>query len=104
MSAQPDPAAARAAEPGGGRYRTQSLDVDAATERAWFQKWRDMDPVDKLDLAVRNSIAARELCEEGVRAQWPEAGEEEIRTEVLRRCYGDEYVRRMHPGARWLRP
>ena len=38
-------------------YVVQYPDMTPDEERAWFRKWRDMDPVDKLDLANASRIA-----------------------------------------------
>lgn len=76
-------------------YVSQSADTPEDIDRLLFEHWAQLTGAEKLGLAMRASVAVREVCARGVQALYPEAGPEELRIRVAMRFYGEELVREL---------
>lgn len=69
---------------------------DDVTERQ-IEIWRSMTPTQRADLARRLSIDVARMAVAGIRAQHPDATEDEVRYELARRRYGEEIAAPLRP-------
>ena len=77
-------------------YRPQSRDCSEATDRLVFEKIRGMTPTERLRVTSDACEAANRLLMAGLRAQYPEASEEELRCRAGARRLGRELTLRMY--------
>ena len=58
-----------------------------------FEVWRAMSPGERAMLADQLSDDITQFAIAGIRAQFPHASETEVRNELIRRRYGDAFLR-----------
>jgi hypothetical protein len=75
--------------------------ADTTPEAAWVQMqiYSRMSGEARLLQALEMSDAIRALTATGVRRQYPEYTEEQVRLTVIRRMLGDELFRKAYPNA-----
>ena len=61
-------------------------------------RWRGMTPAERAAMADRLSVDVTRLAIAGIRAQHPDATDEEVPHELARRRYGDEIAGLLRPG------
>ncbi len=71
-------------------YRPQSEDCSEAMDRLVFEKVRAMTPLQRLEAASAAFRAAERLLLAGLREQYPDASEEELRRRAGARRLGRE--------------
>lgn len=76
------------------------LPLDTSLEAARVQHlvYRNMAPMNRLEMACRMSDEARELSAMGVRARHPEYTDRQVELAVIRLCLGEELFRLAFPG------
>ena len=79
-----------------------SLPADTECEvfRRQLARFREMTPLQRLELADQLSADVTELALIGIRAQHPEYGPAEVLAELVRRRYGKELASAAFPHAR----
>ena len=77
-------------------YRPQSEDCSEAMDMLVFEKIRGMTPTERLRAASAACEAAERLLLAGLRAQYKDASEEEIRRRAGARRLGRELTIRMY--------
>jgi hypothetical protein len=78
------------------RYRTQSLDTDAETERYLFERVRDLPVWRKMEMLSAATRAACDLAVAGLRQRYPTASAEEIRKRLGALTLGRELSIELH--------
>lgn len=68
---------------------------DVAARRV--EVWRSMTPTERADLARRLTIDVTRMAIAGIRAQYPDATEDEVCYELARRRYGEEIAAPLRP-------
>jgi len=61
--------------------------------------WRDASPTRKMHMLAQLNAAARLLALAGLRAQYPEAGEKELRLRLAALLLGEELAQRVYGDA-----
>jgi hypothetical protein len=76
-------------------YRTQSEDTSYEVEQMLFERWRSMDPTEKVALVGAASVALQDLTMAGLEQRLPEASRRELELRALALRYGQELVREL---------
>ncbi|MBI5362130.1 MAG: hypothetical protein HZA53_03055 [Planctomycetes bacterium] len=84
-----------AGRPARSGYVSQSLDTPEDVDRRMFDHWRTVDGAEKLRMAMRAFVSARQVVARSVEALYPNATPEEVRVRVAMRLHGEEVVRRL---------
>ena len=76
-----------------------TIPADTTPEAAWVQMqiYRQMPAEKRLLLALEMSDGVREICAAGVRAQYPNFTDEQVRLIVIRRMLGEELFHKAYP-------
>lgn len=64
-------------------------DTDGDALRRQVDRWRSMSPGERARAADQMSIDVTRIAIAGIRAQHPDASDDDIRRELFRRRYGD---------------
>ena len=82
----------------------EMLDTSPAARRFYFQKLSELSPSDRLKMMSRTSSLTRRMAEAGIRLEYPNVSDHELRVRLAVRLYGRELVERIYgsvpPGAR----
>lgn len=62
------------------------------------EAWRSMTPTERADLARRLTNDVTRMAIAGIRAQYPDATDDEVRYELARRRYGEEVAAPLRPA------
>lgn len=81
-----------------------SADTDEDVSARQVEAWRSMTPTERADLARRLTNDVTRIAIAGIRAQYPDATDDEVRYELARRQYGEEIAAPLRPGGCRLRP
>jgi hypothetical protein len=71
---------------------TQSPDTSEEIERLLFERYRQMSPRDKVRMVMKLNRAVEAMALAGLRQQYPDATERELRLRLAARLYGRELV------------
>jgi hypothetical protein len=82
----------------------RAADTDPAAERAQIAAYRRMTAASRVELAIRMSEEAREICRAGIVARHPSYSAEEVEYALRRLLLGDQLFRRAWPAAPLLVP
>jgi len=72
------------------------LDTSENADEVYFQHLRKMTPVERINIAVALWEAADATQRAGIRQQYPNATEEEIRFEMAVRRFGAELAQKVY--------
>jgi hypothetical protein len=70
-------------------------DTDPRQRERYFELLRAQSPAERLRKAAELTQAARWMAEAGIRLQFPNADEAEVRVRLTERLYGREVARRL---------
>ena len=75
-------------------------DTDPKIEAMQIQAWRQASPTRKMNMLAQLNASARRLALTGLRAQYPQASEAELRLKLASLIYGDELAHKAYgePG------
>lgn len=76
---------------------TTSLDTSAETERILVDKWRAMEPAQRLGLALSLSQSVREMAIAGVRLRYPDASPREQLLRLAIAMHGRDLAAAAYP-------
>ena len=76
-----------------------SSDTNPKMEALQIQAWRQASPTRKMNMLAQLNAAARLLALAGLRAQYPQASEAELRFKLAGLLYGDELARKVYGEA-----
>ncbi|HEU4406635.1 MAG TPA: hypothetical protein VFS43_15315 [Polyangiaceae bacterium] len=76
----------------------RSPDTHPGAHEAQLLAYRRMSPAQKAEIAVRLSVAVRELAAEGIRQRHPEYDERDVRKALVALLYGVDVARRLWPS------
>jgi hypothetical protein len=75
---------------------TLSSDTDPKIEALQIQAWRQASPTRKMNMLAQLNASARRLALAGLRTQYPQAGETELRLKLAGLLFGDELARKVY--------
>jgi hypothetical protein len=78
---------------------TLSSDTHPKMEALQIQLWRQADPTRKMNQLAQLNAAARLLALKGLRSQYPQASEAELRFKLASLLLGDELARKVYGEA-----
>ena len=76
-----------------------SSDTDPKMEALQIQAWRQASPTRKMNMLAQLNASARRLALTGLRAQYPQASEAELRLKLAGLLFGDELARKVYGEA-----
>ena len=76
-----------------------SSDTDPKMEALQIQLWRQASPTRKMNMLAQLNASARLLALAGLRAQYPQASEAELRFKLAGLLFGDELARKVYGEA-----
>ena len=76
-----------------------SSDTHPKMEALQIQLWRQASPTRKMNMLAQLNAAARLLAMTGLRAQYPQASEAELRLKLAGLLFGDELARKVYGEA-----
>ena len=76
-----------------------SSDTNPKMEAFQIQLWRQASPTRKMNMLAQLNAAARLLALTGLRAQYPQASEAELRLKLAGLLFGDALARKVYGEA-----
>jgi len=76
-----------------------SSDTHPKMEALQIQLWRQASPTRKMNMLAQLNASARLLALTGLRAQYPQASEAELRFKLAGLLFGDELARKVYGEA-----
>jgi len=76
-----------------------SSDTHPKMEALQIQLWRQASPTRKMNMLAQLNASARLLALTGLRAQYPQASEAELRFKLAVLLFGDELARKVYGEA-----
>ena len=74
-------------------------DTHPKMEALQIEAWRQASPTRKMNMLAQLNASARRLALTGLRAQYPQVGEAELRFKLACLLYGDELARKTYGEA-----
>ena len=76
-----------------------SSDTHPKMEALQIQLWRQASPTRKMNMLAQLNASARLLALTGLRAQYPQASEDELRFKLAVLLFGDDLARKVYGEA-----
>jgi hypothetical protein len=74
-------------------------DTHPQMEALQIRLWRQASPIQKMNMVAQLNAAARTLALTGLRAQYPQASEAELRRKLATLLLGEELARKLYGEA-----
>ena len=74
-------------------------DTHPKMEALQIQLWREASPLRKMNMLAQLNASARMLALTGLRAQYPQAGEAELRRKLAALILGEDLARKVYGDA-----